>query len=126
MKTCVPCAEDGAGIATGVGRTAKGGDGGAGATGWGGVVAAGVAGFGGDGKAFGGTAGAATRGAEAGGVTTGWGARLGLAGTTGEAAGNTAPQKPQNLLPAGISLRQLEHTVGVAAGRRAGGVIAAG
>ena len=109
-----------------MGRAGKGGVGGAGATRLGGVVAAGVAGFGGDGKAFGGTAGAVTRGAEACGVITGWGAGLGLAGPTGGAADNTAPQKPQNLLPAGISLRQLEHTVGVAAGRRAGGAIAAG
>ena len=80
--------------------------GGAGAIRWGGGVAAGAAGFGGAGTVFGGAAG---------GVTTEWAGDLGLAAVGGEVAGNTAPQKPQNLLPAGISLRQFEHTVGAAA-----------
>ncbi len=89
-------------------------------------MAAGAAGFGGAGTVFGGTAGATIRGAAAGGVTTGWAGDLGVAAAEGEAAGNTAPQKPQNLLPAGISLRQFEHTVGAAACRCAGGAVASG
>ena len=112
------------GFGIGAVRTADWLAGGAGVGRIAGGVAAGTTGFKGGGTAFGATAGATTRGAAAGDVTTGWVGTLGLAGG-GRVEDKTVPQNPQNLLPAGSSLRQFEHTVGVVVCRGAGGAVTA-